>query len=99
MLLSPFDPLLWDRARTALLFDFDLTVEIYKPAAEREYGYYCLPVLAGDRLVGRVDLKADRKAGRLDVLSRHFEAAAPVPRDVAAMESAIERFRGHVGLG
>jgi len=98
VLLSPFDPLLWDRARTALLFDFDLVVEIYKPAAKREYGYYCLPVLAGDRLIGRVDLKADRRAGRLDVLSRHHEADRLQARDEAAMSSAIERLAAAVGL-
>ncbi len=98
VLLSPFDPLLWDRRRVSRLFGFEATLEIFKPASKRIYGYYCLPVLAGDRLVGRVDLKADRAAGRLRVLSLHYEAAKPPAADREAVRTALDRYGRAVGL-
>jgi uncharacterized protein YcaQ len=98
VLLSPFDPVLWDRKRVGALFDFDYRIEIYTPVAKRKYGYYCLPVLVGERLVGRVDLKAERKRGALDVLSTHYEADPPSAADRAATDHAIDRFARAVGL-
>ncbi len=99
ILLSPFDPVLWDRPRVKTLFGFDQILEIFKPAAQRVYGYYCLPVLAGDRLAARYDLKADRKAGVLNVLALHFEGDDPVPAAARkAAESALERYAGALGL-
>ena len=70
-LLSPFDRLVHDRTRTEELFEFEYTLEMYKPAAKRRWGYFALPILHGDRLVGKLDALADRKASVLRVNAIH----------------------------
>ena len=98
VLLSPFDPVLWDRKRVAALFGFDQILEIYKPASQRQYGYYCLPVLAGDRLVARVDLKCDRKERRIETLSSRYEDEKPTPAHQEALRTAVERHGRLLGM-
>jgi uncharacterized protein YcaQ len=85
-LLSPFDRLIHDRVRTEELFDFEYTLEMYKPAAKRRWGYFALPILHGDRLVGKLDAIADRKASLLRVNAIHEDVTF-----TAAMTAAAER--------
>jgi uncharacterized protein YcaQ len=84
-LLSPFDPVTRDRTRMGDLFQYEYVLEMYKPAAKRRWGYFALPVLHGDRLVGKLDATADRKAGRLFVDAVHEDEPF-----TQAMTSAVE---------
>jgi uncharacterized protein YcaQ len=81
-LLSPFDPLVWDRKRTRALFGFDYTIECYTPAPKRRYGYFTLPILARGALVGRLDPKAHRKEGRFEVKALHLEPNVPITEEL-----------------
>jgi len=90
-LLSPFDNLIADRARTETLFNFDFRIEIYVPKEQRKYGYYVLPILHGDSLIGRIDPTMDRKAGRLNINAVYAEPDAPEEAGVAcAISEAIQ---------
>ena len=91
--LTPFDPLVWFRDRAQRLFDFDYRIEIYTPAHKRRFGYYSLPVLIGDDVVGRVDLKADRPGSTLLVQSAWWEHGRPA--DAAERLAAELRQAAH----
>ena len=97
-LISPFDPLIWERKRAERLFQFRYRIGIYTPAHKREDGYYVLPFLLGDELVARVDLKAERKHGKLQVLSAQEEPGADRVRVAEALADELLLLARWVGL-
>ncbi|MFT7600526.1 MAG: hypothetical protein ACI8TP_003469 [Acidimicrobiales bacterium] len=97
-LLSPFDPVVWFRPRAERFFNFEYRIEIYVPEPKRTYGYYVLPFLLGDQLVGRVDLKADRKAGRLLARGAFHEPGAD-PQEIAGpLATNLHELAAFLGL-
>ncbi|AZQ55842.1 winged helix-turn-helix domain-containing protein [Burkholderia cenocepacia] len=97
-LLSPFDPVVWDRRRASTLFGFDYTIECYTPEHKRRYGYFCLPVLHRGRLVGRVDAKAHRTLGTFELKAVHVEPGvrfgAGLAADVAKAVKKLAAWHG-----
>ncbi|MBO1902623.1 YcaQ family DNA glycosylase [Leucobacter weissii] len=97
-LLTPFDPVVWFRPRAERMFDFHYRIEIYTPRQKRRYGYYCLPLMVGGRLAGRIDLKADRAERALLVQAAWREDRAPARTAEAAVE-LLRRAAAWQGLG
>jgi hypothetical protein len=98
-LVSPFDNLIIGRQRTLLLFDFDFRMEVYVPASLRRYGYYVLPILHRDQLIGRADLRRDPVRRRLVVVAVHGEPGAPGGVEVGrSVHDALERLARCVGM-
>ncbi len=98
-LLSPFDPVCWNRDRNERLFGFHYRIEIYTPAPKRIFGYYVLPILWGDTLVGRLDLKADRHAGTLLVQGSYAEPGVPSEAMAPDVVRELHAMAGWLGLG
>ena len=99
VLLSPFDNLLWDRPFARRALGFDHLIEVYKPAPQRRFGYYVLPLLWRDRIVGRADLKSERARGELVVRVFHREPGVRASKALdQALDRALDRLRRVIGL-
>ncbi len=99
-ILNPFDPLLRDRARLARLFGFDYRIEVFVPEAKRRYGYYVFPLLEGERLIGRLDMKADRQRAALDVKALWLEPGLRLSRGrQRRLEAELDRIRRFIDAG
>jgi hypothetical protein len=96
--LSPFDPLVWDRARARAVFGFDYSLECYTPAPKRKYGYFVLPILRRGRLIGRLDAKAHRREGIFEVKALYLEnglaPAGALVNDVARALAEVASWHG-----
>jgi uncharacterized protein YcaQ len=97
--LAPLDPFVWDRDLLRALYDFDYVWEVYVPAAKRRWGYYVLPLLFGDRLVGRVEPRFDRRAGSLRVLDLWWEAGFDPLGETGFIEALTEALEAHARFG
>ena len=98
-LLCPFDPLIFFRPRVQRLFDFHYRIEIYTPAPKRQYGYYVWPLLIDGRLVGRVDLKAERARDALHVVGAFVEPDEKPSRVAAGLAGELDTMASWLGLG
>ena len=98
-ILSPFDPVIRDRARCQRLFDFDYRFEAFVPAAKRRHGYYVLPILDGHRFVGRLDPKLDRRGGVLQISHIWWEPRAGTRSRTRALEDSLARYAKFSGVG
>jgi len=96
--LSPFDPVVWDRARASAMFDFDYTLECYTPGPKRRYGYFVLPILRRGRLIGRLDAKAHRSEGVFEIKALYLESGVDIDHalitDVAHATQASADWHG-----
>ena len=96
-LLAPVDPVIRDRKRALRLFDFDYRFEAYTPAAKRVYGYYVMPILQGEKIIGRCDLKTDRQRGAVEVKGLWWEDGKPASRRrTRQFEEAVAKLEKHV---
>ncbi|HVO42954.1 MAG TPA: crosslink repair DNA glycosylase YcaQ family protein [Aggregatilineales bacterium] len=99
VLLSPFDPVVWDRARLLAMFGFDYRIEVYTPEPKRKYGYFTLPILFGDRMVGRLDPKAHRKQKMMEIRAIHLEPEIPMTDElIHGLTTTVQEFSAWHGM-